>query len=480
MRNGCTSHWLHQLGVAGASRTPLPGDRDVDVAIVGGGFTGLWTAYWLTQNRPDLSVAVLESRHVGYGASGRNGGWLSGKMVGLRRPLAAGPRGKDGVVDLQRACFEAIDEVLALMRRHGHDVDAVRGGYLQVARTPAELRRVHRAVAADREWGLTEADVRMLDAEQLRERVRVRGALGAQFSPHNATLNPAKLVTALAAIVEAAGVAIYEGTRASAISPGEVATDRGRVRADVVLRATEGYTPGLPRGARELLPMNSSMIATEPIPEERWEALGWQGREGLSGASHRYFYAQRTADNRIALGGRGLPYRFGSRVDRDGQLDPWTIRQLRGILEDVFGLRISGGASGPGSSNGAAKGGSDSVRIDHAWCGVLGVPRDWTPSVRYDPGARIGAAGGYVGQGVTAAYVAGRTLADLVTGEDSRFSQLPWANRRWRAWEPEPLRFLGAYTMYGLYQAADGIENRRRAEATSVLARLADTISGRH
>lgn len=460
MINGQTSFWLHQLGANRPTRAALPGDRDVDVAIVGAGFTGLWTAYWLTLARPGLNVAIVESRHVGYGASGRNGGWLSGKMVGLRSKLAAGPRGREAVLDLQSACFEAIDEVLAVMADNGHDVDAVKGGYLQVARTPAELARLHEAHDTDLSWGLTEADSGFVDHRELAGRVHVEGALGGLYSPHSARLNPAKLVAALASIVETAGVVIYEDTPATSIASGAVQTARGQLRASIVLRATEGYTASLPGGWRELLPVNSSMVATEPLSDTDWKLIGWDGHEGLSSASHRYFYAQRTADNRIALGGRGLPYRFGSRLDRDGKLDRWTISQLKSIVTSLF----------PGCPD---------IEFAHAWCGLLGVPRDWSPSVQFEPASGLGVAGGYVGQGVTASYLAARTLADLVVGEDSRFTNLPWTQRKWPRWEPEPLRFAGAYGVYGLYNVADTIENRRRAPATSSLAKLADSVSGR-
>jgi glycine/D-amino acid oxidase-like deaminating enzyme len=391
---------------------------DVDVCIVGAGLTGLWAAYWLRQSLPDASVLVVEANRVGFGASGRNGGWLSGKMVGLRRHLANGPAGRNGVVDFQRAIFEAIGEVLGVMADHKIDVDAVRGGYLQIARTPAELGRVKAAIATDHQWGLTVSDVDFLSAEQFQERIHVPGVLGASFSPHSARFNPAKLVSGLARIVEKAGVRIVEQTTATELAPGLVRTTQGRVRARIVLRATEGYTPRLPGHRRDVLPMNSSMIVTEPLSEADWAQIGWTACEGLSGAQHTYFYSQRTADGRIAIGGRGLPYRFGSRVDQDGQLDRVTLSQLERLVAGLFP--------------------SAKLTTAHAWCGVLGVPRDWSPSVTYDQATGCGHAGGYAGQGVTAAYLAGRTLADLVAERQTRYTALPWTNRSVRTWEPEP------------------------------------------
>lgn len=460
MLNGNTSFWMHDSGLNAATRPRLAGDTDVDVCIVGAGLTGLWAAYWLRQSLPDASVLVVEANRVGFGASGRNGGWLSGKMVGLRRHLANGPAGRNGVIDFQRAIFEAIGEVLGVMADHQVDVDAVRGGYLQIARTPAELARVKAAIATDRQWALTVSDVDLLSAKQFQERIHVPGVLGASFSPHSARFNPAKLVSGLARIVEEAGVRIVEQTTATELAPGSVRTTQGKVRARIVLRATEGYTPQLPGHRRDILPMNSSMIVTEPLSEADWAQIGWTACEGLSGAQHTYFYSQRTADGRIAIGGRGLPYRFGSRVDQDGQLDRLTLNQLERLLAGLFP--------------------SAKLTTAHAWCGVLGIPRDWSPSVTYDQATGCGHAGGYAGQGVTAAYLAGRTLADLVAERQTRYTALPWTNRSLRTWEPEPARWLGAYAMYGLYRAADKIEAARGQDNTSVLARLADAVTGRH
>lgn len=460
MRNGSVSFWMDQIGATAPTRPGVDADVDADVCIVGAGLTGLWTAYWLRQHLPTADIVVIDSRWVGYGASGRNGGWLSGKMVGLRRRLASEPTGRSGVLSLQRACIDAIDEVLGIVDDHQLDVDAARGGYLQIARTPAELERLRQAVADDHAWGLTHSDVTLLDAAEIRHWIRIPGIRGALYSPHAAMLNPAKLVTGVARIVEHAGVRIYEDVPALALAGGEVTTPRGKVRAPTILCATEGYTPRLPGRRRCLLPMNSSMLVTEPLSQSAWSSIGWDDRAGLSGAQHTYFYAQRTADGRIALGGRGLPYRYGSRVDADGRLDRFTVRQLQSTLTGLF----------PDAG----------LRLAHAWCGVLGVPRDWCPSVRYDPNTGIGQAGGYVGQGVTASYVAAQTLADLVLGRDSRYTRLPWTNRTSRGWEAEPARWLGAYTMYGLYRAADLLEARTGTTRTSPLARLANQITGRH
>jgi glycine/D-amino acid oxidase-like deaminating enzyme len=266
-------------------------------------------------------------------------------------------------------------------------------------------------------------------------------------------------VSGVARAVRERGVRIHEGTRAVRIEPGAVVTERGTVRAPVVLRCLEGFTAGLPGHRREWLPMNSAIIATAPLTEAQWAEIGWAGEELLGDEAHAYCYAQRTADGRIAMGGRGVPYRFGSRTDVDGQTQDWTVSSLTDSLHGMFPA-------------------TRSARIEHAWCGVLGVPRDWCASVSFDPSTGLGWAGGYVGSGLTTTNLAGRTLADLVLGRDTDLVRLPWVNRDVRRWEPEPLRWLGVRAMYGLYREADRREERGLAHP-SRLARLGDRLTGR-
>jgi glycine/D-amino acid oxidase-like deaminating enzyme len=274
-------------------------------------------------------------------------------------------------------------------------------------------------------------------------------------------VQPAKLVQGIAAAVERLGVTIYEQTTAREIVPGEVRTDHGTVRAPVVLRCLEGFTASITGERRNWLPMNSSMIVTEPLDEAARSQVRWSGAELLGDAAHGYMYAQRTADHRIALGGRGIPYRYGSQTDRNGVTQDWTVRSLTGVLHDMF----------PATRD---------VPIAHAWCGVLGVPRDWCATVDYDGATGLGTAGGYVGSGLTTTNLAGRTLADLVLERDTDLVRLPWVGRRVRQWEPEPLRWLGVQAMYALYRAADRRENERRLAHTSRIARVANAITGRY
>ena len=440
-------------------RDPLPGDRSADVCIVGGGFTGLWTAYYLSRARPDAEIVVLEREFAGFGASGRNGGWISDHFAGVRDRMASAS-GRDSVIAMQRALQSTIDEILEVAAAEGIDADLVKPGVLSVARSPAQEARMHAHLAQERAWDQGPDDVVALSASELEDRLRVSGARAALYSPHCARAQPAKLVTGLARAVAARGVTIYEDTTVSAIEPGRAVSDRGTVSAPVVLRCLEGFTASLQGAGREVLPLNSAMIVTDPLGPACWEAIGWPRAELLGDLAHAYMYAQRTADGRIALGGRGIPYRFGSRTDHDGETQAATVAQLVTILHALFPATID-------------------VAIDHAWCGVLGVRRDWTPTVRFDPARGLGDAGGYVGSGVAATNLAARVLVDLVLGAESPLTRLPWVRDRARPWEPEPLRWLGARLVYGLYRGADRRESSSSSAATDPLARAASLLSGR-
>ncbi|MET0449026.1 MAG: FAD-binding oxidoreductase [Aeromicrobium sp.] len=457
MINGGVSFWWQQIGVP-EPRESLDGDLDCDVCIVGGGLSGLWTAYTLAALDPGLDIVVIEAEFVGFGASGRNGGWLSAELSGSKERYGA-THGREGVTALVGAMERAVDEVVEVCRVEGVDADVVKPGVLYVARSQAQLVRMREGLAADARWGIGEDHQVELSADEVGERLRVDGVLGGSFSPHCARIHPAKLVTGVAAAVERRGVRILERTRAQRIDPGVVTTDRGRVRAPRILRCLEGYTAGIRGQRRTWLPMNSAMIVSEPLPDAVWDEIGWAGAELLGDNANAYCYAQRTADGRIALGGRGIPYRFASRTDVDGRTQDWTVASLTGILHDMF----------PATRR---------ARIDHAWCGVLGVPRDWCASVGFDPATGLGWAGGYVGSGLTTTHVAGRTLADLATGRESELTALPWVDRAVRRWEPEPLRWLGVRAMYGLYREADRREDGGLARP-SRLARLGNTLTGR-
>lgn len=455
--NGNVSFWYADLGGLPEKRAALPGDREADICIIGAGYTGLWTAYYLKKADPSLSIVIVEREFAGFGGSGRNGGWLSGGFDWSREKYLQGSS-REAVIAMQSAMAGTVDEVIRVAGSEGIEADIVRADNLVVATNAAQMGRLADDFRTMLAWEVSAQKIELISASEAAERVRIAGVQGGLVVRGMARVQPAKLARGLAEAVERLGVTIYEGTAVTAYRKGVVETERGTVRAPVILRATEGFTAGLPGHEREWLPLNSAQIVTEPLPDALWEEIGWRGHELLGEGAHAYCYAQRTREGRIAMGGRGVPYRFGSRTDVNGRTQDATIEQLHAILLRLF----------PKLKD---------VRIDHAWCGVLGVPRDWCTTAGFDAASGLGWAGGYVGLGVSSSNLAGRTLTDLVLKRDTELVRLPWVNRRVSRWEPEPMRWLGVHAMYQLYKVAD----RREAEGlgrTSRLARLADTLTG--
>lgn len=457
--NGKVSFWYADMGGLPGYRAALPGDRDVDVCIIGAGFTGLWTAWYLAQAQPGLSIAVVEKEFAGFGASGRNGGWCTGSFSWAReRYLSTGTR--EGVIDFERQLRGTVDEIARVCAAEGIDADLHRTDCVTFATTPAQMQRLRAEQADDLAWQVPPERSRLISAAEAAGRIRIAGLQGALVSEGVLRVQPAKLVRGLAAAVERRCVQIYEQTAVTGIAPGRVTTTRGTLRAHRIIRATEGFTHGIPGQEREWLPLNSAIVVTEPLPAALWDDIGWQGAEVFGDAAHAYCYAQRTREGRIAMGGRGVPYRFGSRTDVMGQTQPATVDQLTTILHRLLPQ-------------------TRGLRLDHAWCGVLGVPRDWCTTAGLDPATGIGWAGGYVGLGVSTSNFAGQTLADLVLDHQTERTALPWVNRRPRKWEPEPLRWLGVQGMYRLYHMADAQEAARGGSRSSWLATLANRLTGR-
>ena len=457
--NGGVSFWYQNIGGVPGYRAPLPGDVTADVCIIGAGYTGLWTAYYLKELDPSLTIVVVEKEFAGFGASGRNGGWCSGEFSWSREKyLSTGTR--EGVIAFGRQLRDTVAEVKRVTEKEGIDCDFLMTDCLTFAQTPAQWERLQRDYEAARNWEVPGTRLELIDGKEAAARIRVQNAHGAMVRHDVARVQPAKLVRGLALAVERRGVAIYEQTKVTAISKGLVSTDRGTVRARRIVRATEGFTHGIPGQEREWLPLNSAQIVTQPVPQALWDEIGWEKFQLLADASHAYCYAQRTADNRITMGGRGVPYRFGSKTDVNGQTQPATVEALIGILHRMLPQ-------------------TRSLAIDHAWCGVLGVPRDWCTTAGMDPETGIGWAGGYVGLGVSTSNFSGQTLADLVLERQTERTSLPWVNRRPRKWEVEPLRWLGVHGMYWLYHLADRREARSGTKKTSVLASFANRLTGR-
>ncbi|MFD7075102.1 NAD(P)/FAD-dependent oxidoreductase [Nocardioides sp. NPDC059952] len=452
------SLWHATAGDDWEPRPSLMGDIEVDVAIVGAGYTGLWTAYYLAEARPDLKIAILEAEVAGFGASGRNGGWCSALFPASLDKVAAGSS-REAALAQDRAMRATVDEVIRVAGVEDIEADIAKGGTVVVARTAAQLERARDEVEHARSWGLGDAEISLLDRAAAEKRLAATNTLGATYTPDCAALHPAKLARGLARAVEARGVTIYEQTRVTAIEPHQVRTERDVVTADVVVRATEGYTPTLAGLEREVIPVRSLIIATEPLSDLVWSSIGLEERETFSDGRHLLIYGQRTADDRLVFGGRGAPYSFGSRITHADASDLRTHNRLRATLIEMFP---------------AVRG----HQVTHRWGGVLGIPRDWHASVGYDPASGLAHAGGYVGDGVATTNLAGRTLRDLVLGEDSDLTALPWVGHVSPRWEPEPLRWLGVNAGLRAMTVADAEESA--TGKGSLVARAVAPLVGGH
>lgn len=447
------SFWLETAGEELAPRPSLPCPMEADVAILGAGFTGLWTAYYLLKQVPSLRVVVLEAEIAGFGASGRNGAWCNSAF-----PVSPGELhrrfGREATRELLLEMRRAVDEVGEVAAAEGIDAQYFRGGQLRVARGPNQLPGIEEAYESLRTLGL-ERDLRLLDAEETAGRVRITGARGALYNPHCATIHPARLARGLARSVERLGGEIFERTPVTEYEEGSkprLVTDSGEVRASTIVLAGEAYLARLRKLRRQVLPIYSLIVLTEPLSGERWADIGWEGRECVASNRYSVDYLSRTADGRILFGGRGAPYHYGSRIkDEYDRHDP-THEMLRRMAREWFPAL-------------------EGARFTHAWGGPLAVPRDWMPTMSYDPASGVATARGYTGQGVATANLSGRTLADLILGRQSAITSLPTVNHESRTWEPEPLRWLGArYVQRGLMRVDDRAERTGEPPTGKTLA----------
>ena len=421
------SLWMDQLDEPLTARPALGAELQADVAIIDAGYTGLWTAYYLKRQAPQLRIVIVEAETAGFGASGRNGGWLMGNLLGEDRLLGGLPAAQ------RKAAFDLLhgipDEVGAVLQREAIACDYRKGGVLYcAARYPEQQVSLREQLQGLRELGLGEDDYRWLAPAELAAQVRVANPYGALFTPHCATIQPAKLVRGLARCVAALGVEIYEQSRVLDWQPGLVRTAHGSVRADWVVPAVEGYAASLPPLGRYQLPVQSLLVATEPLPAETWAQIGLDRGQAFSEASRQVTYGQRTSDDRLVFGARG-GYRFGGQLRTDFNLTS-DERQLRRYLFGELFPQLR------------------EVRLTHAWGGNLGMARGFHPHMLADRRNGIALSGGYGGEGVGASNLGGRTLTELILGKDSELTRQPWVMsdgnlHQLRGWEPEPCRWLG-------------------------------------
>ncbi len=448
------SLWLDRYPGSLDPRPSLGGDVQCDVAIIGGGFTGLWTAYYLSELDPTARIVVIEREVCGFGASGRNGGWAEGELAGSIEKYAE-QVSLPAALRQARALFATVDEMRRVIEAEGIDCGFAHGGALRMARNDPQAQRQRAEIEHHRALGFTEDEVRLLDADEARSMCNATEVRSAIVLAAGAALDPARLVRGLADVCAQRGVTIYEDTEVTGIDDRCVRTAAGAVRADVVIRATEAYTRDLPGERRTLLPIYSLMVATEPLPAAVFDEIGLAARPTFADDRYMVIYGQRTDDDRLAFGGRAVPYAFGSAIRPKLEAHRRSHDMIAASLRDLFPVLCD-------------------AEITHRWGGVLGAPRNWMPSVHFDRRSGFGTAGGYVGEGVAAANLAGRTLAELIVGAATERTTLPWVSTRSRKWEPEPLRWIGVRGSRTLLGLADHRENTTQRESTwaAALSRL--------
>jgi len=414
--------------------------REFDVAIIGAGFSGLWTAYYLKKMDPAIRLAIFESQQVGFGASGRNGGWVSGLL-----PMSLGELEKmfsrSAAIEMYRQSFATIDEIEHVVRAEQIDCGFHRGGTLNGATNAVQAKRVRDEIEEARRFGLGEEHHRLISSDEMRARLNVPNLVLASYTPHCAVVHPLRLVRGLAKAVLNLGVEIFENSHVDKIRPRQIRTANHECRAEIIVRATEGYTAQIADHRRLLAPLYSYMVATAPLSAEQIARLNWKNRETYHDARNMIIYSQLTADNRIAFGGRGAPYHFASRVKPDFDTNARIHDKIIRSMNSVFPV-------------------STEVAVTHRWGGPLGVPRNWQPSVNYDKRSGLASLGGYVGDGVAAANLAARTLAHLIREDDHDLTRLAWVNHPSRNWEIEPLRFVGINGLIKLSESIDKHERR--------------------
>jgi glycine/D-amino acid oxidase-like deaminating enzyme len=420
------SFWLENAGDDLTPRPALDGSTEVDVAIMGAGFTGLWTAYCLLRRDPSLNVLVVEREIAGFGASGRNGGWCVADFP-VSPSVMVKRYGREAARAVSLAMIDSVDDIGRVAEEEGIDAHYAHGGALVIARAEYDLPKIEEMWEEYRAIGL-EDRVALLDADQTGERMRVKDAVGSFWMKEGAAIQPARLARGLARAVERRGGRIVEQTTVldyAGGSPPRLITDRGEVRARrAIVLAGEAYMARLPKLRRHVIPLTSHMVITEPLSPEIWEQIGWEHRDVAVGFGSTAGYLNHTADGRIAFGAYRARYPYGSRISDD--LDR---------MEDVFAHARDAARVWFPSLRG--------VTFTHAWGGVLGVPRDRMPTMGFNPRTGVALAYGYSGEGVATANLSGRVLTDLLTETDSDLARLPMASHQPVPWEPEPLRSLG-------------------------------------
>ena len=442
------AQWPRSLWSEESVRWSFPefsSSESFDVVIVGAGYSGLWTAHHLLDLNPSLSIAILDAQQPGFGASGRNGGWCSA-FAPMSLEAVAAQSSTASAIELQNALSSSIEEIGAFVHDSRIDCGWHKGGTLSFATNLPQLQRILESIAMARKFGFDEQFVEFISPVQANERVRTPSSLGASYSPQCAVVHPAKLVDGLVRTLLARNVQIFGSTRVVEIEPHRVRAQTSQGSVSIagkwIVRATEGFTARMKQYRRDVAPLYSYMIATEPLSQSQWDDIGWTNRETVSDGRNLVIYAQRTSDGRIAFGGRGAPYKFASRI---GSHFDYNAR-IHSLIENSMRTMFPSIAD---------------VAVTHRWGGALGVHRDWFTAALIDQRTNIATLGGYVGDGVAFSYVAAKEVARAIDGTSRENTPLPIVNHTSRRWEPEPFRFIGINSILRLTENADKTEQKK-------------------
>lgn len=443
------SFWLEDSQDSLVPRQALQGNKTVDIAIMGAGFSGLWTAYYLLETDPSLDIAIVEKEIAGFGASGRNGGWCTPTFP-VSPDVAIERYGIQATHDLYQALFATISEFERVVQKEALTIDWAQDGSLVLALGKHGIPALEDTINLYKQIGL-EHELTYLEESGTRERINVAGAVASVYTRRSAVLQPGKLTRQLARLLEGKGVTIYEQSEVVEIKPSDntnkaaLITQEGELQArHAILVTGEAYLSQMKAFKRQIIPMYSLINLTEPLSAEQWEAIGWRNRETVGSTRYSVNYLQRTADGRILFGGRGQPYRFGSRIDDSLDQHEPTNNRLRNMLVEWFPMLKD-------------------IKITHKWGGPVGITRDWTPNITFDKATRLGTIFGYGGQGVATANLAGRLMRDLILERTTELTELPIVQHHSRKWEPEPIRWLGARFVQKGLERVD-----RKAETTGI------------
>jgi glycine/D-amino acid oxidase-like deaminating enzyme len=426
-------------------RKPISKNDSFDVVVIGAGFSGLWSAFHLKQFQPNLKIAILEKEYVGFGASGRNGGWASAEYPTSSNRLIK-ENGLESYKNLRTAITKSIDEIGEIAKSNNWQIDYAKGGALVFARGNAQLSRISKEIDEEHQ---------LLNKSQTTDLLNIPSALGSVFTPHCAALNPFKLVRALADHLEKLGVMIYEQSSVSEIRDKQVEVNGFNVNCTFSIRATEAFTPRKWMGNRQI-PIYSLMVATEPLSNEVVKEIRNTQRATFQEACHLITYAQITGDNRLALGGRGVRYKLFSRLSERSEIDNRMHSALEKRARSWF----------PQITD---------AKFEYRWGGAVALTRRWQAYLNFDQATGRAEIGGYVGDGVTLSYLVAKTLAEKMS--NIKTANLPFIDQGIGRWEPEPIRYLAVNAGFKATVLADYEE--KITNRPSLLASIIDPLINR-